>query len=195
MGEGIEFDIWLSKDNVPMVLHGGPNGQLTKYGHSDQLIFEWTAAELQTLDIGGGETIPTFEELLSLIHEAPQMLINVEMKAPVSEEVQKRYNYEAACQIVNEAINRHGIEERTIISTFDKKLANLMEAVPNHKFKVIQLLNNDGPEVNGYETSLTGINVDYHYLEQDVIEKTQADGKVIGVWYWNSNQGGTTTEN
>ena len=33
--EGIEFDIWLSKDNVPMVLHGGPNGQLAKYGHPD----------------------------------------------------------------------------------------------------------------------------------------------------------------
>ena len=42
---------------------------------------------------------------------------------------------------------------------------------------------------------MTGINVDYHYLEQDVIEKTQADGKVIGVWYWSSNQGGPTTEN
>ena len=24
--EGIEFDVWLSKDNVPMVLHGGSNG-------------------------------------------------------------------------------------------------------------------------------------------------------------------------
>ena len=26
--EGIEFDVWLSKDNVLMVLHGGDNGQL-----------------------------------------------------------------------------------------------------------------------------------------------------------------------
>jgi len=24
--EGIEFDVWLSKDNVPMVLHGGDDG-------------------------------------------------------------------------------------------------------------------------------------------------------------------------
>ena len=195
--EGIEFDVWLSKDNVPMVLHGGNDGQLAKYGHADQLIFEWTAAELQTLDIGGGETIPKFEELLNLIHEAPQMLINVEMKAPLSEEMQKHYNYEAASQIVNEAITRHGIEDRTIISTFDKKMANLMETAPNRKFKVIQLLNYDGPEQDGYETStgMTGINVDYHHLEQKVIEKTQEDGKVIGVWYWNANQGGPTTEN
>ena len=24
--EGIEFDVWLSKDHVPMVIHGGDNG-------------------------------------------------------------------------------------------------------------------------------------------------------------------------
>jgi glycerophosphoryl diester phosphodiesterase len=30
--EGIEFDVWLSKDDVPMITHGGNNGQLEKYG-------------------------------------------------------------------------------------------------------------------------------------------------------------------
>ena len=27
--EGIEFDVWLSKDNVLMVLHGGDDGELS----------------------------------------------------------------------------------------------------------------------------------------------------------------------
>ena len=27
--EGIEFDVWLSKDGVPMILHGGSDGQLS----------------------------------------------------------------------------------------------------------------------------------------------------------------------
>ena len=40
--EGIEFDVWLSKDNVPMVLHGGDDGQLTKYGLPDERVFQWT---------------------------------------------------------------------------------------------------------------------------------------------------------
>ena len=102
--EGIEFDIWLSKDNVPMILHGGSNGELTKYGHPEQITFDWTYAQLQTLDIGGGELIPTFEELLVLLHDAPDMLINIEMKAPVTVEIQKRYNYQLAAEIVTEAI-------------------------------------------------------------------------------------------
>lgn len=40
--EGIEFDVWLSKDNVPIVLHGGDDGQLTKYGLPDERVFQWT---------------------------------------------------------------------------------------------------------------------------------------------------------
>ena len=29
--EGIEFDVWLSADNVPMVIHGGSDGNLNIY--------------------------------------------------------------------------------------------------------------------------------------------------------------------
>jgi len=38
---------------------------------------------------------------------------------------------------------------------------------------------------------MDGINVDLRYLEQDVIEQTQSDGKFLGVWYWTV----TDTEN
>jgi len=39
--DGIEFDVWPSKDRVPMVLHGGGNGELSKYGLSEK-VFNWT---------------------------------------------------------------------------------------------------------------------------------------------------------
>jgi len=42
---------------------------------------------------------------------------------------------------------------------------------------------------------MDGINVDLHYLEQEVIEQTQADDKFLAVWYWNAAQGGTRIEN
>ena len=80
--EGIEFDVWLSKDNVPMLLHGGDDGQLAKYGFPDDFVFDWTYSELKTLDIGGGEEIPTLDQLLTLLQEAPEMLINIELKTP-----------------------------------------------------------------------------------------------------------------
>jgi glycerophosphoryl diester phosphodiesterase len=42
--EGIEFDVWLSKDNVPMILHGGSDGQLELYGLHDERVFNWTSS-------------------------------------------------------------------------------------------------------------------------------------------------------
>merc|ERR1712013_272147 len=128
--EGIEFDIWLSKDNVPMVLHGGDNGQLAKYGFADDFAFDWTSAELKRLDIGGGEQIPTLDEVLTLVHQAPDMLLNIEMKAPVSVEMKQRYNYQLAGEFVQDAINRHGIAKRTIVSSFDYKVTNVMKLAP-----------------------------------------------------------------
>ena len=37
--EGIEFDVWLSKDGIPMVLHGGADGQLALYGMEQERVF------------------------------------------------------------------------------------------------------------------------------------------------------------
>ena len=64
--EGIEFDVWLSKDGVPMILHGGSDGQLSQYGlDATERVFNWTQEELQErIDIGEGEKIPTLEALI-----------------------------------------------------------------------------------------------------------------------------------
>ena len=40
--EGIEFDVWISADGVPMVLHGGDDGQLSKYGKPTDFAFMYT---------------------------------------------------------------------------------------------------------------------------------------------------------
>ena len=57
--EGIEFDVWLSADDIPVVMHGGDEGQLGQYGKPDEFVFERTLESLQTFDIGDGETMPT----------------------------------------------------------------------------------------------------------------------------------------
>jgi glycerophosphoryl diester phosphodiesterase len=30
--EGVEFDIWITKDNIPIVVHGGKDGHLIEHG-------------------------------------------------------------------------------------------------------------------------------------------------------------------
>ena len=71
--EGIEFDVWLSKDNVLMVMHGGRDGDLGQYDLPDDRVFDWTCKQLKSVDIGQGESMPTLEEVIKVALGAPNM--------------------------------------------------------------------------------------------------------------------------
>ncbi len=80
--EGLEFDVQLSKDNVPMVIHDFDLKRLARRG---DLVKDFTAEELGEIDVGSwfnsrykakaderfsAETVPTLSQLLS---EQPQL--------------------------------------------------------------------------------------------------------------------------
>lgn len=95
------------------------------------------------------------------------MHINIELKCPGSAELKQRYNYELACEIVLEHINRHGVQKRTIVSSFEQLVTTHMTKIAfEREFSIIQLLNYDEEEKDGYQTpnEMEGINVDLKYL-------------------------------
>ena len=98
--EGIEFDVWLSKDDIPMITHGGDNGQFDKYGLPQDFVYEWSCADLKAkLDMGDGEKMPTLPELLDLTAKT-EMFMNIELKGPMDEEYMKKYDFVKASQII-----------------------------------------------------------------------------------------------
>ena len=106
--DAIEFDIWLSRDGVPIIMHDANTLRIT--GH-DGLIAEQTLAELKMLDAGShkgaefaGERIPTLEETLALVQSLrPGMRLGVEIKDFREEAVDKtvallkQYGFFAGC--------------------------------------------------------------------------------------------------
>ena len=84
--EAIEVDIWMSKDDVIMVMHGkGENGNLSQYDglDEDDIVFRWTSEELRTIDIGEGETMPTLEEVFEYFDDRPDIIIYIDIKYPL----------------------------------------------------------------------------------------------------------------
>jgi glycerophosphoryl diester phosphodiesterase len=74
-GYGIEIDLQLSKDDVPMVFHDYHLGRLT--GETGP-VSQRTAAELgQIVLTGGGAGIPTFQEVLALINGRVPLLVEI----------------------------------------------------------------------------------------------------------------------
>lgn len=80
---GIEFDVWLTHDKVPIVLHGEEDGKVgydcEPHGiRKESLVTELTLAQVKSITLPNGEQIPTFEELLDVC--ANKIRLNIELK-------------------------------------------------------------------------------------------------------------------
>jgi glycerophosphoryl diester phosphodiesterase len=93
--DGVEFDVRLSRDQVPVVIH---DASLRRTGLIDNLVCDLTAAELQEIDVGSwfekqakspdgsysGEKLPTLEQVFQLFSSHPGLLY-VEIKCVAKE--------------------------------------------------------------------------------------------------------------
>ena len=114
--DAIEFDVWLTSDKVPVLMHDG-NGLRTC--GVDKHIRDMTLVEAKQLDAGyfekfgdlytgQGVTVPTLEELLIYCKEnRPDLILGVEIKEYTEENVDltvallKKYGFFDNCYFIN----------------------------------------------------------------------------------------------
>ena len=94
--DAIEFDVWLTSDKIPMLMH---DGNARRTCGVEKHLRDMTYAEAKTLDAGYAEkfgdeytnkgiTVPTLEELLILCTEKrPDIMLGVEIKEYTEETV------------------------------------------------------------------------------------------------------------
>lgn len=79
-GYGIEMDIQLSKDNIPVVFH---DKTLKRMCGKDGYVWDYTLEELQQNTLADStQIIPTFEEVLKLIDGKVPLIIEYKMDNP-----------------------------------------------------------------------------------------------------------------
>ncbi|HAD04749.1 MAG: hypothetical protein A2091_08765 [Desulfuromonadales bacterium GWD2_61_12] len=108
---GIELDVHLSRDGIPVVIHD-ETLERTSNGHGQ--VARWSAAELVLLDAGGwfapafsGERIPTLEQVLAWAGE--RLRVNIEIKT-------------AAAGAAVLRLLRDFPRSRVLVSSFDHRL-------------------------------------------------------------------------
>lgn len=104
--DGIEFDVQLSADGQPVIIHDDTVDRTTD---GSGRVTDLTLAELRALDLGHGTTIPTLDELFALLGRQP--LYNIELK---TRGVADR-GLEAA---VAACIRSHDLASRVLVSSF-----------------------------------------------------------------------------
>lgn len=119
--DGIEFDVRLSRDGVPVVIH---DATLKRTGREDRAVSSLTAAELQTIDVGSwfarrehlarsfaGEKLPLLTQVFELF-SSNQKFLYVEMKCEPGEA-------EALASEVARLCASSGMLERIVVESFD----------------------------------------------------------------------------
>ena len=120
--DGIEFDVRLTRDGVPVVIH---DSTLRRTGGRLDRIADLSWAELEHIDVGSwfagkrnlspaaftDQTVPSLQELLTL-YESNDSLLYLEMKSDSSSEHEPLA--EACCKLIEE----HSMKERVIVECF-----------------------------------------------------------------------------
>lgn len=105
--DGIEFDVQLSRDGVPMIMH---DDTVDRTCDGTGRVGNMTCAELQQLHLGEGEVVPTLAGLFELL--GTRTLYNVELKDMGLAETGLE---ERAAEV----IKAHGVGGNVLISSFN----------------------------------------------------------------------------
>lgn len=107
--DGIECDIHLSADHIPIILHDATLDRTTNaHGPARTL----TAAQLQHVDAGQGECVPTLDQLFETLGR--DCLYNLELK-------EYGWSDRGCAARVAERIQAHNLADQIVLSSFDPR--------------------------------------------------------------------------
>jgi glycerophosphoryl diester phosphodiesterase len=131
--DGLEFDVRLSRDGVPMVIH---DADLKRTGQYPLLVSESTSEQLSNIDVGTWfnlkrpsfaspdfekARVPTLSEALGL-NEVVKPYLFVELKCDENRR-------EELCSAVVEKIREFEVLERVIVESFDLPAIGIVKAL------------------------------------------------------------------
>jgi glycerophosphoryl diester phosphodiesterase len=129
---GIEMDLRLSKDGIPVVCH---DGSLMRFGGSGVAISQQSVPELKTQDIGSwfsarfaSERIVTLAELLQVVGKRTTLLLEIKaMTSRAGRTVTQRL-----CRAVAAELKRTKMAARVLILCFDESVLRTMRRLDAH---------------------------------------------------------------
>jgi glycerophosphoryl diester phosphodiesterase len=175
--DGFEFDIQLSKDGIPVVIH---DDTLERTTNGFGLVCDYTLQELQKLDAGNGEKIPSLLDVIDMVGGRCRLFIELKAENSVlpvakilTHSVQNLgWSY---AQFVVMAFNHPQIVEmRKIIPEINT--CALLAGIPVSYAAIAQ------------EAGAWSLNPCIHHINQELVDDAHARGLKILVWTCDSEQ-------
>ena len=126
--DGIELDVHMTKDGHLVVIH---DEKVNRTTNGKGYVKDMTLEEIRELDAGSkfnplfkGEKIPLLDEVMQLL-EGTNLKLNIELKSDV-------FPYYGMDMEVLKLVEKYGMQDRTIISSFDHEtLKRIAEVAPS----------------------------------------------------------------
>lgn len=167
--DGVEFDVRLSRDGVPVVIH---DETLYRTHGVRARVAELTLNELNTIDVGGKERVPSLEQLFELF-ESNNMILCLEMKG------QQSHLAEACCRL----IEQHRLKDRVILSCFEHSALETVKNI-NSTFRTAALFQPPASLIVERTLSIGAAEIALHHrlVNRDVVEKARAADLRVVTW-------------
>ncbi|TQS74484.1 glycerophosphodiester phosphodiesterase [Ornithinibacillus gellani] len=181
--EGIETDVQLTKDCIPVIIH---DEQLRRTTNGKGLIKDYTISELKQLDAGSwfsakyaGTTLLTLEEFL--IWAKPKHLqLNIELK-------NNKIDYPHLEAIVVDMLEAYQLTGYTTISTFNQ--GSVKRLRQNHpQVEIAWLTSKRRNDLSSYalELGADALHIKYRLLNRKLITNCQRDQLKVRVYTVNT---------
>lgn len=176
--DGIELDVKLSADGIPVVIHDATVDRTT---NGSGRVADLELATLQKLDAGDGQQIPTLDEVFASI--GGQLLINVELtnyKTPTDQLVSK----------VVEVVEKHALSKSILFSSFFsnnlKQAATLLPQTPRGLLALPGLLGWWARTFGFRFGDYRALHPVYKNTTPQLIDRVHRLGKRVHVWTVNT---------
>jgi len=139
--EGVEFDVHPSRDGVLVVIH---DPMLERTTEGQGLVADKTAAELAATKLrdGGGEGIPTFDEVLD-VFAGSAIELHIEIKTDANGKL-----YRGLEQRLVDVIAQRNLQDTAILTCFAPKALEIVREIAPHQ-RVLASVNQRSADAMG----------------------------------------------
>jgi glycerophosphoryl diester phosphodiesterase len=193
--DGIEFDVRLTRDNVPVVIH---DSTLRRTGGLPQRVADLTQSELAKIDVGtwfarkrnlppgsfAHEAVPSLTELFT-IFQSNNSTLYLEMKCDSAAEYVPLA--QACCRLIAE----HALKERVLIECFQLPALRIVREIDSN-IKTVALFEPSisNPSVlsdqsiikKATDAGAAAVALHHRLARRSLVEKAKDTGMHVAVW-------------
>ncbi|MFD1125105.1 glycerophosphodiester phosphodiesterase family protein [Lentilactobacillus raoultii] len=159
--DGLEFDVHLTKDNIPVIMH---DEKINRTTNGRGKIRDYTYQQLQQFQLRNGETIPSLRDLLSLVSQKP-VYLNLEFKT-------NKIHYPNIERIVLDMVKEYNLAHPVIYSSFSlQTLKDAYRVDPSQQYCLLSNHILKHPRDLMIEAHLAGLHLSHYQPLRNIKER------------------------